>query len=319
MITNETLNAMYADDRHATITWRNNLHSDREDLEQAYTESNTPAETIDRAAAIMGIDRVREIVASLINIRADYDGRISADAKAWAQTIPGALDAAAAERVRLYSDAIHPAHLDQLARACKDYTPADPEPETTETTASPETETAPAAEPETETAEQTTETTQDAERNARITDITKQRTDKLMIKLMRDIINAHNAREGWDRGIKIYACELLDSLAECVEWAHRSGEPSPLESRGTVRAALLNGAEDWKQYSRGGCSLIYNGDIAERLCSPSELKRKRGGELPPNAAENWLDVQARALYQASIKALHAYDLALDALREGARA
>lgn len=150
MITNDTLTAMYADDRHATITWRNNLHSDREDLEQAYTESNTPAETIDRAAAIMGIDRVREIVASLINIRADYDGRISADAKAWAQTIPGALDAVAAERVRLYSDAIHPAHLDQLARACMDYAPADPE---------------------TETAEQTTETAQDVERDNRIADI----------------------------------------------------------------------------------------------------------------------------------------------------
>lgn len=153
MITNDTLTAMYADDRHATITWRNNLHSDREDLEQAYTESNTPAETIDRAAAIMGIDRVREIVASLINVRADYDGRISADAKAWAQTIPGALDAAAAERVRLYSDAIHPAHLDQLARACKDYTPAEPETETAEQTA------------------ETAETAQDVERDDRIADI----------------------------------------------------------------------------------------------------------------------------------------------------
>ncbi|MGN1128392.1 MAG: hypothetical protein ACI4T6_05480, partial [Candidatus Flemingiibacterium sp.] len=57
----------------------------------------------------------------------------------------------------------------------------------------PEGWTAPAAEPETETAE----TAQDERRDDRIADITKQRTDALMIKLMREIINAHNAREGW--------------------------------------------------------------------------------------------------------------------------
>ena len=38
---------------------------------------------------------------------------------------------------------------------------------------------------------------------------------------------------------------------------------------------LLNGASDWNQYSWGGCSLIYNSDIAERVCSPSKLKRQR--------------------------------------------
>jgi hypothetical protein len=53
------------------------------------------------------------------------------------------------------------------------------------------------------------------------------------------------------------------------------------------------------QYSYGGCSLIYDCDIAERLCSPSELKRTRDGERSPNAKEEWLDVQARALYQAA--------------------
>lgn len=165
MITNETLNTMYADDCHATIAWRNALRADRKALEGIYSECNTPAETIDRAAAIMGIDRAREVVASLINRIADYDGRICRSSKEWAQTIPGALDAAAAERMRLYSDTIHPAHLDQLARACKDYTPADPEPDTTETTASPETETEQTAETE------TTETAEQTEREAWIADI----------------------------------------------------------------------------------------------------------------------------------------------------
>ena len=40
-----------------------------------------------------------------------------------------------------------------------------------------------------------------------------------------------------------------------------------------VRAALLNGAERWQEYSDGGCSLIYDGDIAARVCTPSEYRR----------------------------------------------
>lgn len=165
------------------------------------------------------------------------------------------------------------------------------------------------AEQTTETIE-TTETAPDAERDARI------------IELMQKSIDCISPRSAWGRGVKLYACELLGSLAECVEWAHKNGEPSPLESRETVRAALLNGAEDWSQYSWGGCSLIYNGDIAERLCSHSDLKRKRGGELPPNAAEDWLDVQARALRRAAQYVIGTYDLAANGqylIREGARA
>ncbi|HZK45919.1 MAG TPA: hypothetical protein VFD34_06795, partial [Clostridia bacterium] len=62
---------------------------------------------------------------------------------------------------------------------------------------------------------------------------------------------------------------------------------------------LLNGADNWNQYSYGGSALIYDGDIAERLCSPSEYKRSREGERRPNSREEWLDVQARALNQAA--------------------
>lgn len=44
--------------------------------------------------------------------------------------------------------------------------------------------------------------------------------------------------------------------------------------------------------------LCYDADIAARVCTPSELKRKHGGAYEPNSRETWLDVQARALYQA---------------------
>ena len=98
----------------------------------------------------------------------------------------------------------------------------------------------------------------------------------------------------WDRGVRQYAIELVESAEN----------PLTLEN---LRNALLNGAQDWKQYSEGGCSLIYDTDIAQRLCTPSDLKRKRGGALPPSKRETWLDVQARALWQAESmisRALH---------------
>jgi hypothetical protein len=92
-------------------------------------------------------------------------------------------------------------------------------------------------------------------------------------------------RSAWGRGVQSYALELVESA---------ENELTPEN----VKAELLNGAQDWKQYSFGGCADIYDADIAERLCTPSELKRKRGGDLQPNSRETWLDVQARALFQA---------------------
>ena len=74
--------------------------------------------------------------------------------------------------------------------------------------------------------------------------------------------------------------------------------------------ALLNGASDWSAYSYGGSSLIYNGDIAARLCCPSELKKTREGERRPNSREEWLDVQARALAQAARVVRNAYQKAI---------
>lgn len=104
-------------------------------------------------------------------------------------------------------------------------------------------------------------------------------------------IEARKARSAWDRGVQLYALELVENL--------ESLDGDDLESVQMVKKALLNGASNWSEYSWGGCSLIYNNDIADRLCTPSELKKTRNGERKPNAREEWLDTQARALYQAS--------------------
>lgn len=108
------------------------------------------------------------------------------------------------------------------------------------------------------------------------------------IDTIRTTITARRARSAWDKGVTLYALELLDNIRNLPD----------VDNRKEIQNALLNGARDWREYSWGGCSLIYNADIAERLCSPSELKRTRGGEWRPNRREEWLDVQARALYQA---------------------
>lgn len=289
MITNETITARFAADRHATIAWKKQLSADLDAIVTAYGAADKPADTIATVAAEIGIDRVRAIIATLTVYRvAMHDRRIGDDTAAWAQTIADALDADAAERVGLITDAIHPAHLDQLARAAAEYVA----PETTETTET--TETAPAA--ETETAER-----------AEVPEI---------IARMAAIIEALPARSAWSRAKKEYAAELLGNLRGAAAYAAETGTPSPLTDRETVRAALLNGARDWSEYSWGGCAMIYDGDIAARVCTPSELRRTHGGQRDPNPRETWLDVQARALYQAGAVVLAAYD---KTTREGARA
>ena len=103
-------------------------------------------------------------------------------------------------------------------------------------------------------------------------------------KELYEALNKQKARSSWKCGVITYAIELIDNLDD---------------SKKITEKALLNGARDWKEYSEGGCSLIYDNEICQRLCAPWEIKRKRGGELPPNKHETWLDVQARALCQAS--------------------
>lgn len=109
--------------------------------------------------------------------------------------------------------------------------------------------------------------------------------------LLKEIENLKGV-SAWSKGVNEYAYEIVETVSEYVETVELDN----------VESVLLNGAYDWSQYSWGGCSLIYDGEIAERLCTPSELKKvtRKDGTLrdKANARERWLDIQARALYQA---------------------
>ena len=102
-------------------------------------------------------------------------------------------------------------------------------------------------------------------------------------------IKTSKAHSAWAKGVKWYALHL-------VEESYRQDTDI-----GKVNLSIyLNGAETWKEYSyeANGCALVYDSDIAERLCTHSELKKTDFGHKQPNGSVTWLDVQARALYQA---------------------
>lgn len=103
--------------------------------------------------------------------------------------------------------------------------------------------------------------------------------------IARTAVQNTSARSAWMRGVIAYALDLIDQAEDA--------------GTGLSRSELLNGAQSWSEYSCGGSALIYDQDIAARLCSPSELKKTRNGERAPNSRESWLDVQARALSQAA--------------------
>ena len=127
---------------------------------------------------------------------------------------------------------------------------------------------------------------------APISEAAKPQQRAIGYSVLRHKIEERPVRSAWSRGVKEYALEMVDHLEE-----YNDGDiPHTMEN---LNAWLLNGARDWKQASEGGSWLITNEEIAQRLCSPAELKKVAGGRRQPNKRETWLDVQARALNQAA--------------------
>ena len=124
-----------------------------------------------------------------------------------------------------------------------------------------------------------------------------------IITRLSGIIENQPARSAWSRGVKAYAMDLLEELDQAINDGYFKAED--IKDTAALNAQLLNGATDWNQYSWGGWSLIYDEDIARRLCCPSELKKTRNGDCRPNASEEWLDVQARALRASARHILNA--------------
>jgi hypothetical protein len=105
-------------------------------------------------------------------------------------------------------------------------------------------------------------------------------------------------RSAWSQGVAVYAMELINEMFG--DHTVLTGEE--IKKTWIGHLFVHGNFQDWISYSRGGCSLIYNEDIAGRLCTPSEFKRAEKNEfIRANSREDWLDCQGRALYQAAEK------------------
>lgn len=104
-------------------------------------------------------------------------------------------------------------------------------------------------------------------------------------------------RSAWNKGVVNYAYDLANNILNCV--GDNVFDPLNYDIKyRDVNCYAFNGAFSAQEYSYGGCALLYDTDIALLLCTPSEYRRTHGGNLKPNKNETWLDVQARALFQA---------------------
>ena len=109
-------------------------------------------------------------------------------------------------------------------------------------------------------------------------------------------LESRKDKSKWDKGVTLYALELLEKIEENLSFEGKFY--SDFTNKADFEEYALNGARTWKDFSFGGCSLIYDYDICERLATPTEAKRTNNGQKDPNPSETWLDCQARALYQA---------------------
>ena len=97
-------------------------------------------------------------------------------------------------------------------------------------------------------------------------------------------------RCAWDRGVVQYVEDFL-------QWLEEEELSASLENTKQLRAVLLNGAKDWKDYSDSGSALIWSKDIAERLCTSAQLRDFRA-RVPHMLNLDWFELQSRALHQA---------------------
>ena len=100
---------------------------------------------------------------------------------------------------------------------------------------------------------------------------------KMNVKDIEAKVDCWNSKSAWQKGVKKYAQEIIQEY-------------------------IYNGKWNGNIVSEGGSFLIDDQDIAERLCTKSELLHAihKDGSLRQhaNGKESWIDVQSRAVYQA---------------------
>lgn len=114
-----------------------------------------------------------------------------------------------------------------------------------------------------------------------------------IVEIKKKIENLKPARSKWERAVQSDAVELLENVI------NDDYKPKEVTSFAELKKLMLRGAENWNRYCTGGFGLISNEEIAEHYATKSEVRRDKCGELKnPNSREDWMKLQARALFQA---------------------
>lgn len=92
-----------------------------------HQKNSSAAETVAELIGRIGYQAARETIAEAVRGRGAWDGRISEAARIWAAEIDTAADRGMLLDHYLISDAIHPAHIDQIALAAAEYDREKPE------------------------------------------------------------------------------------------------------------------------------------------------------------------------------------------------
>lgn len=78
------------------------------------------------------------------------------------------------------------------------------------------------------------------------------------------------------KNINFYAVYHLESIKEYLQSEHLDPEIENVSkitwSEGSLIQTILNGAQDFKQWSNGGLGLIYNDDLAKTLLSAKKYE-----------------------------------------------
>lgn len=134
--------------------------------------------------------------------------------------------------------------------------------------------------------------------------------------LISELSKEKAARSYWSRAVQSDAISMIERMlsdSDNVVNGVFSGTLSEFLASCVNHVGIINAKIEsvWScipyinESSRGGNWLIYNDDIAAHYCTPSELKRvtHKDGTIRDhaNSREDWLDVQARAHYQALIR------------------
>lgn len=112
-------------ERSERIALRNSYKANIAALVTIKKSLDNPKDTVTALVDAIGYRPALLTIASLVNCRND-DGRLDRTVTGWASGIEDALDHDAAYELGCYTDAIHMAHLNQIAQAMIKFSPYDP-------------------------------------------------------------------------------------------------------------------------------------------------------------------------------------------------